>query len=86
MGYLERFQKFVTHGTDQYAVLHHGATADEADDLQVIEGSPVQAGRNWWCGADGEVIEYGESTTIADRWQTFEWILPDRPDSETQAT
>lgn len=85
MGYLERFGKFVTHGTGQCAVLYHGATVEQAADLQVAEGSPVQAGRNWWCAADGEVIEYGESTTIADRWLTFEWTLPDRPSTETQA-
>jgi DNA-binding GntR family transcriptional regulator len=84
MGYLEGIQKFVTHGIDQYAVLYHGATAEQAADLQIAEGSPVQAGRNWWCGADGEVIEYGESITVADRWQTFEWTMPDRPDAETQ--
>ncbi|MGH2362947.1 MAG: GntR family transcriptional regulator [bacterium] len=80
MGYLEGLQKYVTHGTDQYAVLQHGATAEEAADLQVPEGSPVQAGRNWWRGADGEVIEYGESTTVPGRWQTFDWIMPDGPD------
>lgn len=85
MGYLEGLQKFVTHGTDQYAVMQHGATAEEAADLQLAAGSPVQAGRNWWRGADGEVIEYGESTTVPDRWQAFDWHMPGGPDEDDPA-
>lgn len=76
MGAMQQVGKVVTHGTDQYGVPHRGATAEEAAELQIAEGAPVQAGRNWWRGADGEVIEYGESVTVPGRWQSLEWVMP----------
>lgn len=47
-----------------------GATTQDAEELGVSVGSPVALGRNWWRAADGTVIEYGESVSVAGRWST----------------
>jgi DNA-binding GntR family transcriptional regulator len=73
---LARVGKPIVGGTDQYAVPLRGASADEAAELQIPEGTPVQAGRNWWRTVTGEVVEYGQSCTLPGRWQTIEWGIP----------
>lgn len=46
-----------------------------AEDLAIPTGSPVLVGRNWFLAVADKVIEYGEYTTRADRWQTYEFDL-----------
>ncbi len=48
------------------------ASEHQAADLTVAPGSPVLLGRHWIHDDAGEVIEYGESCSVAGRWLTFE--------------
>lgn len=71
-GALARHGKVVAHIREEYMTPARGATMDEAAELEIAVGMPVQARRNWWRDADGDVIEYGESVVIAGRWQSVE--------------
>lgn len=45
-----------------------GADAAAAEQLGVAEGSPVLVSRDKFVDAGGDVIEYGESTSLPDQW------------------
>jgi DNA-binding GntR family transcriptional regulator len=53
------------------------ATADEAVELQVTEGSAVLMSRNRFIDGDGAVLEYGESTALPDHWVFYEYTHED---------
>jgi DNA-binding GntR family transcriptional regulator len=61
----------VAAGRDQVAA--RAATSQDAEDLGVSAGSPVLCGRTSWSDADGDVIEYGEYVSAADRWTTYDY-------------
>lgn len=63
-------RKFAT-GRDQLAARE--ATPEDAEFLRVEEGAPVLAGRNWIYDAEGDVVEYGESVAVADRWSSYDY-------------
>ncbi|GAB2778235.1 GntR family transcriptional regulator [Streptomyces daliensis] len=48
------------------------ATASQATELEIDEGSPVQIGRNVLYDLEGEVIEAGEYVNAGGRWTTTE--------------
>lgn len=48
------------------------ATAEQAAELGVAEGSPVVVGRNKLMDADGEVLEAGEYVAPGGRWSLYE--------------
>jgi DNA-binding GntR family transcriptional regulator len=73
-GYIEERTGRRAHlGRDQFAATP--ATAGVAADLQIAEGSAVLIGRNWFQDDFGDVVEYGEYSSIADHWQTYEYEL-----------
>ncbi len=63
----------VTSGRDQLTA----ACADEheAASLGIQADAPVLRGRNWFYGAEGNVIEYGESVAVAGRWASYEYLV-----------
>lgn len=65
-----------TTGRDQMAA--GAASGQVAEDLAVQPGTPVLYGRNWLYDADGAVIEYGESCTLADRWLSYDYMIGDQ--------
>ncbi|WP_433891534.1 GntR family transcriptional regulator [Streptomyces sp. CA-111067] len=73
-GYIEATtgRKFST-GRDQVAA--RPATQDDAETLGVSEGTAVLAGRNWIYDTEGEVLEYGESVALADRWSSYDYTI-----------
>jgi DNA-binding GntR family transcriptional regulator len=73
-GYIEdATSKVLAGGTDQAAA--DAATEQDATDLGVEVGSPVLRGRNWMTTGDGEVLEYGESVSVARRWTTHKYEI-----------
>jgi len=71
-GYIEERTGRRAHlGRDQFTAAT--ANAGIAVDLQVAEGSPVLTGRNWFQDDAGDVVEYGEYSSIAGHWQTYEY-------------
>jgi DNA-binding GntR family transcriptional regulator len=71
-GYIEEMTgRSAIAGRDQMAA--GPASEQDADDLRIEPGAPVLHGRNWLYDANGDVIEYGESVTIADRWLSYEY-------------
>ncbi len=52
------------------------ATPEDAENLQVPVGAPVLAGRNWIYDVEGDVVEYGESITIEERWTSYDFSVP----------
>jgi DNA-binding GntR family transcriptional regulator len=73
-GYIERQTgRTMTEGQDQFTV----GFADEqaAAELGVAAGSPVLVGRNWVRDQAGEVLEFGESVSLPDRWMTYQYEL-----------
>jgi DNA-binding GntR family transcriptional regulator len=74
-GYItEKTGRVSATGRDQNAA--SAAGAQDSADLGVAEGSPVHRGRNWIYDADGGVIEYGESVSVADRWISYDYEIP----------
>lgn len=74
LGYLEdQTGRVATEGIDQYA--SRAATAAEAEVFGIEAGAPVQASRNWWLDAEGNVLEYGEGVQVADRWRTHRYHI-----------
>lgn len=72
--YIERTTgRLITSGRDQSAA--DAAEERDADLLQVDIATPVLRGRNWLFDADGDVIEYGESVAIAERWSTYSYEI-----------
>lgn len=73
-GYIEqRTGRVLTSGIDQVAAA--AADADVAAELGIPEGAPVLIGRNWARDASGEVVEYGESATLAGQWQAYDYAI-----------
>lgn len=73
-GYIERCTgRTLDAGRDQNAA----GAADEtaAADLGIPLGAPILRGRNWYRDTTGEVVEYGESVAVADRWQAYDYRL-----------
>jgi DNA-binding GntR family transcriptional regulator len=66
--------RVATAGRDQ--VTARAATEVDAASLGIQEGTPVRAGRNWLYDADGNVIEYGESVSLAGRWASYDYDIP----------
>ena len=60
-----------TAGRDQMTA--GPADEQEANDLGIEPGTPVLRGRNWFYDVDGDVIEYGESVSVAGRWASYEY-------------
>ncbi len=60
---------------EQAEVLAAGASEEDAQALGVEPGSPVLRGRNWYWDTDGQVLEYGESTSPAGVAETFEYVV-----------
>jgi DNA-binding GntR family transcriptional regulator len=60
-------------GRDQ--VCAQSAAQGVADPLGLTPGSPVLAGRNWLYAEDGNVIEYGESYRIPNRWTSYDYAI-----------
>lgn len=50
------------------------ATAEEAADLNVPEGTALIIGRNTMRDSQGSVIEFGESMTPGGRWTTYTYV------------
>jgi DNA-binding GntR family transcriptional regulator len=72
--YIEQMTgKAVTSGRDQLSAA--SADEQEAASLSIQAGSAVLRGRNWFYGAAGEVIEYGESVAVAGRWASYEYLV-----------
>lgn len=69
----EQTGRVVRFGRDQFTA--GIAEPEVATQLQVPAGSPVLVGRNWFRDGDGEAIEFGESVSINERWQTYEYEL-----------
>jgi GntR family transcriptional regulator len=73
-GYIEEVTgRAVAGGSDQLAA--DAATEQDALDLAVEVGTPVLRGRNWMTDSDGEVIEYGESVSVAGRWTSYQYEI-----------
>lgn len=49
------------------------ASQGEAVDLDISPDSPVLRGRNWIRDTAGNIIEFGESVTYANRWVSYEY-------------
>ncbi|THV40589.1 GntR family transcriptional regulator [Glycomyces buryatensis] len=72
--YIERTtNRRITAGRDQSAA--SAAAERDAELLQVEVGSPIKRGRNWLTDAEGDVVEYGESVSVADRWSTYSYEI-----------
>jgi len=56
--------------TDQFTAAE--ATAEQAAELGIAEGSPVIVGRNTLHDSDGEVLEAGEYVAPGGRWSLYE--------------
>ncbi len=63
-------RKFAS-GRDQ--VCARSATASDAENLQVPDGTAVLAGRNWIYDTEGDVVEYGESVAVTERWSSYDY-------------
>ncbi|MFF8916890.1 GntR family transcriptional regulator [Streptomyces sp. NPDC015032] len=61
------------NGRDQMAA--RKATAGDAELLGLEEGGPVLAGRNWIYDTEGDVVEYGQSIAVADRWSSYDYDI-----------
>lgn len=73
-GYIEETTgRVMASGRDQLAA--GAATEQDAADLSVEQGSPVLRGRNWVYDQAGEVIEYGEYVSAADRWKCYDYTI-----------
>jgi DNA-binding GntR family transcriptional regulator len=73
-GYIEEVTgRRMVKGRDQLSA--SVATPEEAASLSIPAGASVRRGRNWLYDAAGEVVEYGESIAIADRWTTYDYSL-----------
>lgn len=73
-GYIEQqIGRAMSQGRDQVAA--GSADAATAAALEVAEGSPVLVGRNWVRDRDGEVIEFGESVAVPERWSTYDYEI-----------
>ncbi|MFC4066778.1 GntR family transcriptional regulator [Actinoplanes subglobosus] len=73
-GYIEQQTgRRIQTGSDQ--VTAAAASADTAEDLRIAESSPVLIARNWFRDEAGEVVEFGEYTSVAGRWQTYEYEM-----------
>lgn len=74
LAYLERqLGRSAESGLDQYAARAAGPI--EAGQLKIEPGTPVLAVRNWWLDSAGDVLEYGESVSLAERWRSHEYRL-----------
>ncbi|WP_066361077.1 GntR family transcriptional regulator [Herbidospora mongoliensis] len=72
--YLERQTgRTATSGRDQQCA--GTANEQDAEDLNIAEGTTVLRGRNWVYDQEGAVLEYGEYVTVAGRWSTYEYGL-----------
>jgi DNA-binding GntR family transcriptional regulator len=73
-GYIEqRTGRAMVSGRDQ--VTAGAADAAVADVLGIAVGEAVLLGRNWVLDGEGDVIEFGESVSLAGRWQTYEYEI-----------
>jgi DNA-binding GntR family transcriptional regulator len=73
-GYIEqRTGRTMASGRDQ--VTAGVADATVAEVLGIAVGGPVLLGRNWVMDREGDVIEFGESVSLAGRWQTYEYEI-----------
>lgn len=57
---------YVHSGYDQLSATQAGTGV--ADQLGIVVGSPVLRGRHWMYDDKGDVIEFGESWAMPDRW------------------
>jgi DNA-binding GntR family transcriptional regulator len=53
------------------------ATEEDSAELQVDEGSAVLLSRNRYEDANGDVIEYGESTALPGHWVYYHYAVED---------
>lgn len=53
------------------------ASAEDAAELGVAEGASVLLSRNRYVDANGDVIEYGESTSLPGQWVFYEYKSKD---------
>ncbi|WP_306365976.1 GntR family transcriptional regulator [Nocardiopsis sp. CC223A] len=51
------------------------AGEEDSEALRIPLGSPVLRKQNWVYDADGEVIEFGQSVSIARRWSTYNYEI-----------
>ncbi|GAA3889991.1 GntR family transcriptional regulator [Saccharothrix violaceirubra] len=71
--------KYVEEQTGRLAVatyVQHAASSarnEEAQELEISEGSPVLASRNRFVDGEGAVLEYGESAALPDHWVFYEY-------------
>lgn len=56
-------------------VTAEAATEHIAKELGIEAGAPVLKGRTWIHDANGVVIEYGESHSVAGRWKRYEYAI-----------
>lgn len=66
-------RKFAS-GRNQHSA--KSASPEEAENLQVPVGAAVLAGRNWIYDTGGDVVEYGESVAIPERWTSYDFSIP----------
>jgi GntR family transcriptional regulator len=67
----EQTGRVVASGRDQAAA--SSATEEEASYLGIDVGATVLRRRNWLYDTNGDVIEYGESVALSDRWVTYDY-------------
>ncbi|MCD0452538.1 GntR family transcriptional regulator [Actinocorallia sp. API 0066] len=73
-GYIaETTGRRVVAGRNSYAA--DTADAQDATDLGIEPGHPVQRRRNLCFDADGDVVEFGESVATAGRWASYEYKI-----------
>jgi DNA-binding GntR family transcriptional regulator len=71
-GYIEaQTGRVVVAGYDQLAA--DAASAEVAAELAIETNTPVLLGQNRWIDGDGNVLEYGESTSPPARWAFYEY-------------
>jgi DNA-binding GntR family transcriptional regulator len=51
------------------------ASATDAAELGIAIGSPVLLSRNTFLDADGDVVEYGESTALPHHWVFYDYTI-----------
>ncbi|MEU0522039.1 GntR family transcriptional regulator [Streptosporangium sp. NPDC006007] len=71
----EQTGRIAVSGRDQ--VCADVASEQDAEDLGISVGAPVLRGRNWLYDQNGDVIEYGESVAVDNRWSSYDYALND---------
>jgi DNA-binding GntR family transcriptional regulator len=67
----EQTGRYVKSGQDQLAA--STASTEVASELGIEPGSPVLLSRHWMYDEDSNVVEYGESQALPDRWASYEY-------------